>query len=469
MDRGDGPRPARPGAGALRERLTRRGVGAAGRRSGRDPRAEAAVGSGPRRLLTATVRAAAGQGVTADGRRRSPRRWSGPCSLVRVKLAAAVRARLAAVAWASAVLLVRPRRPPPTQDPPSAERRCLSGRAPVSCSMASAEAEPGETVAVRGRVVDPAGKPVAGATIQVDHYLYRRVKPPGGGPSAVSGADGRYTLVAPRDVLERFARGESRDPLHLVASAPGYGPGWAEVADSSGVLKDVTVRLAADDLPIEGRILDLEGRPVAGAEIVTSELYDPPGGDLTPWIEGMKANPTGPYEGGLQEVPFERRRTTGPDGRFRLDGVGRERVVMFTVAGPTIALTRTFAMTKDVPPVRSSNTHIIGPRTMIFHGARFDFAVEPCKPVIGTVRDLDTGAPLAGVRVNGMAYERKEPSRLSRDRVDHRRTGPLPSDRDAEGGEIPACPLPRQGPALLQRILRRAGRRHPDWSRRRST
>ena len=91
----------------------------------------------------------------------------------------------------------------------------------------------------------------------------------------------------------------------------------------------------------------------------------------------MKANPTGPYEGGLREVAFERRRTTGPDGRFRLDGVGRERVVMFTVAGPTIALTRTFAMTKDVPPVRSSNTYIVGPRTMIFHGARFDFAVEP--------------------------------------------------------------------------------------------
>ena len=89
--------------------------------------------------------------------------------------------------------------------------------------------------------------------------------------------------------------------------------------NSAGVLKDVTVRLVADDIPIEGRILDLEGRPVADAVIDTNEIDDPPGGDLTPWIEGMKANPTGPGQGGLQEVPFAVRRTTGPDGRFRLD------------------------------------------------------------------------------------------------------------------------------------------------------
>jgi hypothetical protein len=224
----------------------------------------------------------------------------------------------------------------------------------------------------------------------------------------MSSADGQYTLAAPRDILESFARGEARAPFHLIASAPGYGPGWADVADSAGVFKDVTVRLVADDIPIEGRILDLEGRPVAGAAIVTSDIFDPPGGDLTPWIEAMKANPSGPYEGGNQQIPFRARRTTGPDGRFRLDGVGRERIVMFTVAGPSIAATRTFAMTRDVPPIHSSHTYIVGPKTMIFHGARFDFAVAPCKPIVGTVRDLDTEEPLVGVKVNGAAYGERD-------------------------------------------------------------
>ena len=284
------------------------------------------------------------------------------------------------------------------QGRPEPDRPPMSPKAdPPRSAIAPAPAAPRGTAEVRGRVIDPAGKPVAGASVAMDS-----------GQSAVSGSDGRYTLVAPRDVLETFAKAETEDPPYLVTTAPGYGPGWAEAADRSGALKDVTVRLAVDDLPIEGRILDLEGRPVAGAEVATSTLYDPPGGDLTPWIESMKANPTGPNGWDLKGISFSISQTTGPDGRFRLDGLGRERVVMFTVSGPTIALTRSFAMTKDAPPIHASNTHINGPRRMVFHGVRFDFAVEPCKPVLGTVRDLDTGAPLAGVRVNGMVYKERD-------------------------------------------------------------
>ena len=175
----------------------------------------------------------------------------------------------------------RPGPEPPPVNPPAVAAQSAPAAARVVSSSPRQE-EPGGTVMVRGRVVDPAGKPVTGATVQVDHYLYLTVKPPGGGPSAVSGADGRYTLVAPRDLMERFSSGENNYPIHLVASAPGYGPGAAVAANTAGVLDDVTLRLAADDMPIEGRILDLEGRPVAGAEIIdrATELEDSPGGDF---------------------------------------------------------------------------------------------------------------------------------------------------------------------------------------------
>jgi RNA polymerase sigma factor (sigma-70 family) len=386
----------------LRARLTRRGLTGAGASlaalfrpqpsSATVPAAwarEAVAAAMQRTTMSVSVAALAAHGLRAMG-------WS------QLREAATLVLTLGALVSLSIIAMIRGRGEPeqPPQNPPAAPSR------PVLTSKANDPSD--ETVAVHGRVVDPAGKPVGGATVQLDEYLYRTVPPPGGGPSAVSSADGQYTLVAPRDLLERFPRGETRVPFHLIASAPGYGPGWADVADSSGVFRDVTVRLAADDIPIEGRILDLEGRPIAGAQIVTSDLYDPPGGDLTPWVEGMKVNPTSPYEGGNQQMPFKMRRTTGPDGRFRLDGVGRERIVMFTVGGPTIALTRTFAMTKNVPPIRSSNTYIIGPKTMIFHGARFDFAVAPCKPIVGSVRDLDTGKPLIGVKVNGAAYGERD-------------------------------------------------------------
>ena len=115
-----------------------------------------------------------------------------------------------------------PERPPrnPPADPPKPAMAPAVGPAAERAAV-SPDDEPGETVAVRGRVVDPAGKPVAGATIQIDHYLYQIVKPPGGGPSAQSRDDGRYMLVAPRDLLERFARGEAP------CSPPprGVGPG----------------------------------------------------------------------------------------------------------------------------------------------------------------------------------------------------------------------------------------------------
>ena len=90
--------------------------------------------------------------------------------------------------------------------------------------------------------------------------------------------------------LEATAAAEVDYPSRPVRIVVGFGPGSAEVANRSGVLRDVTVRLVRDDLPIEGRVIDLEGRPVAGAEVVTSTLFDPPGGDLSPFLEEMKAN-----------------------------------------------------------------------------------------------------------------------------------------------------------------------------------
>ena len=36
---------------------------------------------------------------------------------------------------------------------------------------------------------------------------------------------------------------------------------------------------------------------------------------------------------------------------------------------------------------------------LVYHGAQFDQAVAPTKPIVGVVRDKDTGKPIAGVTV----------------------------------------------------------------------
>src|SRR5262249_57580742 len=39
---------------------------------------------------------------------------------------------------------------------------------------------------------------------------------------------------------------------------------------------------------------------------------------------------------------------------------------------------------------------------IVYYGARFDHVAAPARPVVGTVRDKDTGAPIPGVHITGM-------------------------------------------------------------------
>ncbi|MHC5541348.1 sigma-70 family RNA polymerase sigma factor, partial [Singulisphaera rosea] len=295
----------------------------------------------------------------------------------------------------------------------------------------------GEMVTVRGRVLDPKGRPVDGATLRVDQFMFRTSPDPAEiPPQSKSQVDGTFTLDLPKEILDKFARGENRRPVRVVATAPGFGFGWDEPGSRSDALKDMTIRIVDDDHPLEGRVVDLEGRPVAGAVIKSERVFVPTSSDLSSWIEDLKRNPgKGPYDGN-DEMPFyEVTRTTGPDGRFRIEGVGRERIVQFTVSGPTVEVTRGFAMTKDTPAVAAPNTNIIAPDTIRYHGSRFDYASAPCKPVEGVVRDQDTDRPLAGMRVNGMAYNPNssayyhEVVSVTDDQGRYRLTGMARSDR----------------------------------------
>ena len=47
----------------------------------------------------------------------------------------------------------------------------------------------------------------------------------------------------------------------------------------------LTIRLVKDDVPIEGRVLDLEGRPVRGPCVKTTSVYQPTAGDLSGWLK----------------------------------------------------------------------------------------------------------------------------------------------------------------------------------------
>jgi protocatechuate 3,4-dioxygenase beta subunit len=84
--------------------------------------------------------------------------------------------------------------------------------------------------------------------------------------------------------------------------------------------------------------------------------------------------------------------TTGADGRFKLSGVGRERVVHFHLEGPAVAYTDITVLTRTAKVMTASDGEKV-------YGASFDHLAAPSRPIRGVVRDKDTRKPVPGATV----------------------------------------------------------------------
>jgi RNA polymerase sigma factor (sigma-70 family) len=269
--------------------------------------------------------------------------------------------------------------PPPEQEPPAkADKLEQSGSIPCS-----------------GRVLGPGGKPVAGARVALrtregpDKKLSVR---------GTTDKEGKFHFTVKRSELEADA---FYGPwFALVATAEGYAPDWHYVNNPAGKVER-TLHLA-QDVPIRGRILDLNGKPVAGATLRVEQVsaYADPEAFLQTvrdrvWPRVQSTTWNGPLPG-LPKVL-----TTGADGRFELKGVGRDRVIQFQLEGPNIEYGPVRVLVRDmkapVEPRRKGGLE--GPVFHKVYGATFAHAALPSRPIRGVVRDKKTGKPLAGVQV----------------------------------------------------------------------
>ncbi len=203
----------------------------------------------------------------------------------------------------------------------------------------------------------------------------------------------------------------------IAAAAPNYGPAWANIP--RGRKKpDFTLRLVNDDVPITGQIVDLEGKPVAGATLTVMQINAGPGEDLDLWLQALKSKKHKFYETlhrflGSYTIALCPQVTTDAGGRFSLTGIGRNRVVWAHLHGPTIASERFQIITRpgktlEVTESEGRPNEGSPPRITMFYGASFRHVVAPCRAISGVVRDKDTKQPLAGVSIRSSKLANNE-------------------------------------------------------------
>jgi RNA polymerase sigma factor (sigma-70 family) len=257
------------------------------------------------------------------------------------------------------------------------------------------DAKPGPgRMFVLGRVLDPQGKPVAGATVMasvrvkfslIQGGLLRPILTEIGHAEA-DGA-GRFRVDAPRTSSSR------NDEFVALALAPGFGVGWVKIdPDADQPAADITL---GPEQVIQGRLFDVQGRPAQGVAVSVSsierELVRDTGRPIVNRLfEGLFYEWTR-----VNDIPaWPKPATTDAEGRFTIHGVGRRLKAALSVIGTRFALQHIDVETDDAA------------------GAKLVTAtLEPAKTFTGRVTDAGTRKPVPRARLEFFASG----SRIQRD------------------------------------------------------
>jgi protocatechuate 3,4-dioxygenase beta subunit len=394
------------GRKVLRDRLAKRGLTLSTAGLAALLIASAAPAAAPAALAGATVRAArpfaAGQPAAVLCSRQAAGLVEGGLRtmfLTRVKSATALLLVASLVAGAAAL----------GQRLPAADKNASAKKPPVQAAQAAEAAKPPaadekDSLVYGGRVLGPDGRPFAGAEIfLIPPWVY--IDRPAPSPVyATSGPDGRFQFKAPR---AKFAIYQETT---LVVTATGHGAGWLDV-DLRAKKDDLTLRLVKD-VPVAGQVVDLEGRPIQGVTVRVLRIRAAQGDDLRPWLAALKNKEGRSLLLEQQhirrqlmsaEVPrLPQKTVTDAGGRFRLAGIGRDRLVTVRVSGPTIATQDLHILTRPGQPIEvPRSTYLDGSPASVrtYYGASFRHVATPTRPIVGVVRDRDTKKPLAGITI----------------------------------------------------------------------
>ena len=145
----------------------------------------------------------------------------------------------------------------------------------------------GDLLVVKGRVNDPQGQPVVAADVLVVSDYWDTLSKKAPVATAKSGADGRFQIEFRKSQLPEGVSTRGWQHAAIVAVAPGSGPAWAEFAEIPAG-EDVDLQLVPDE-PINGRVTDLEGRPIQGVRVEVLNLRANKAEDLGEWLDRVRA------------------------------------------------------------------------------------------------------------------------------------------------------------------------------------
>jgi RNA polymerase sigma factor (sigma-70 family) len=389
----------------LRERLARRGIKLSALLAAVSVAESTAGASLPAALASVTVRfgllVAAGKsaaGVIPTPIAALAAGVTRAMFLTKAKIPTLVLLALSLVAGAAALALPGKAADEPAQpSPDSPGAKPPAGKAP--------HAPEKDSLTYGGRVLGPDGRPVAGAKLYLTPAWGYLHEPYSSTESGTTGADGRFAFTVPKAKYHDHA-------IVVAAAAANHGVAWVTVP-AGGKRDDLTLRLVEDDVPITGQIVDLQGKPVAGATLTVLQINAASQEDLDPWLEVAQSKKGSTRGRSLHlEQEYLKRFTIAPssqvttdaEGRFRLTGIGRNRLVRALLDGPTIVSQYVQILTRPGKTIEVTE-HEGRPeygeprRVTTYYGANFRHVAAPTKPIVGVVRDKDTKKPLAGVTI----------------------------------------------------------------------
>ncbi len=270
--------------------------------------------------------------------------------------------------------------------------------------LTPAKEEHGDLVSVRGQVLTAEGRPAVGAKVsaiwdvQTWDAWYRPIATVNTGPN------GLFELVFRKS---QFGKSPNRidewQQTVIEVQADGCCFEWIYWPKIDAT-RPLVFKLSPD-FPIHGRVVDLQGQPVAGVAVCLLSVSESRNASLDSWLKRFK----GDSPSGAESAPAIGRRrpardrtdpwaVTNQEGLFVIRGIHAERLVTAVLRGDSIAYEELSIVTKNTPPV------VRGPSDFErlidkVYGADFTHPAAPGRSIVGTVHDAATGKPLPGVAV----------------------------------------------------------------------